>query len=379
MLRNPWGDFEWNGDWSDNSDLWTDDIKKQCGYNDDTGLFWMSYQDLCYYFSRIQICHVNDDYHYSFMKASQHVGSYSLMRLMVSGSGEHIISVSQTDERCFSRHSNYDYSNCRIIVLKVEKDGNSLEELEIKYIQGVSGWDRETHVMVENLDKGEYLIYVEMDWNQNTEDQEFCVTCYGASRTFFMRDEKTLFDKNELLRKVMASKCSQNLEGVTIIDFASQGAPEIKKYKCFGEEGYGFFHFVNESKSATLKEKVSFTTFKGLALCKPQQGSSYDISVGPGQSKTILIKCDPEGYAMSTSSSTSVSFTGKKLKEMCKELGKKASRPDPSTGQSHDISVYTYQHSSGVCYLYTNNSTAHILEEQIEFQLQGLEIEDNPS
>jgi hypothetical protein len=47
LLRNPWGDFEWNGDWSDNSDLWTADIK------DDQGLFWMSYSDLCHYFCRI--------------------------------------------------------------------------------------------------------------------------------------------------------------------------------------------------------------------------------------------------------------------------------------------------------------------------------------
>ena len=94
LLRNPWGDFEWNGDWSDNSDLWTLDIKRQCGYNDEQGLFWMSYSDLCHYFCRIQICQINDDYHYSFMKASHNRGSYSLMRLIVFHEGEHHISVS---------------------------------------------------------------------------------------------------------------------------------------------------------------------------------------------------------------------------------------------------------------------------------------------
>ena len=29
QLRNPWGGFEWQGDWSDNSDLWTEDLKKE--------------------------------------------------------------------------------------------------------------------------------------------------------------------------------------------------------------------------------------------------------------------------------------------------------------------------------------------------------------
>ena len=53
QLRNPWGDFEWKGNWSDNSDLWTDDIKKQLNYSDDEGLFYMGWEDMCSYFSRI--------------------------------------------------------------------------------------------------------------------------------------------------------------------------------------------------------------------------------------------------------------------------------------------------------------------------------------
>ena len=33
-LRNPWGQGEWQGDWSDKSPLWTPAIKKQVGLVD---------------------------------------------------------------------------------------------------------------------------------------------------------------------------------------------------------------------------------------------------------------------------------------------------------------------------------------------------------
>ncbi|OHT08670.1 hypothetical protein TRFO_22760 [Tritrichomonas foetus] len=50
-LRNPWGRFEWTGDYSDSSNKWTPLLKKQLGYtNSDDGSFWMLYKDFIKYF-----------------------------------------------------------------------------------------------------------------------------------------------------------------------------------------------------------------------------------------------------------------------------------------------------------------------------------------
>lgn len=264
------------------------------------------------------------------------------MRLVISNNGEHTVSTSQTDERCFNRNSKYEYSYCRMILAKIIKDSDKVEELDLKYVKAASGWDRETHIVMESLEKGDYFVFVELDWNESTEDTEFCSTCYGASKSFFLRDEKSLYNKNDILRKLYASKAVQMLEGVTVQDFSANGAPDIKKYKGFGEELYGFVHFVNDSKDATFKEKVNYTTFTNLSMLAPNQGSGYDVSVAPGERKTIVMRSSPDGYAMSSSSSTSVSFGGKKLKELCKENGKKNARPDPETGEAFDIWQYSY-------------------------------------
>jgi hypothetical protein len=44
------------------------------------------------------------------------------------------------------------------------------------------------------------------------------------------------------------------LDGVTCISFEDQDAPEIKKYKGFSEEGYGFIFIVNGEIDASFKE-----------------------------------------------------------------------------------------------------------------------------
>ena len=43
-LRNPWGHKEWTGDWSDESDLWTPELKEKLEVTvADDGIFYMSW------------------------------------------------------------------------------------------------------------------------------------------------------------------------------------------------------------------------------------------------------------------------------------------------------------------------------------------------
>jgi hypothetical protein len=43
-LRNPWGQHEWKGDYSDNSHLWTQSLKEEVGWiNEEDGIFFMPF------------------------------------------------------------------------------------------------------------------------------------------------------------------------------------------------------------------------------------------------------------------------------------------------------------------------------------------------
>ena len=60
QIRNPWGNFEWEGDWSDNSVLWTPAMKKALNTTLEVSdrTFWMSYQDFVKNFVSVNVCKV---------------------------------------------------------------------------------------------------------------------------------------------------------------------------------------------------------------------------------------------------------------------------------------------------------------------------------
>uniref|UniRef100_A0A3Q1AHY6 Calpain catalytic domain-containing protein n=1 Tax=Amphiprion ocellaris TaxID=80972 RepID=A0A3Q1AHY6_AMPOC len=63
-IRNPWGEVEWTGPWSDGSSEWkhvSENDKSKLNHVAEDGEFWMSYSDFIKQFSKLEICNLTPD------------------------------------------------------------------------------------------------------------------------------------------------------------------------------------------------------------------------------------------------------------------------------------------------------------------------------
>ena len=372
QLRNPWGDFEWNGDWSDASELWTQDLKDQVGWTQENdGTFFMSLDDFRRYFNRVQICKVHDEFVYSSVQVDHSAQNWSVFILRLEqDSSELYLNVSQKDQRFFPEGHSYEYSPLKFIFCSRDNDEN------VHFIGAKSGKGREVFHRFENLQAGEYCVYVQVNWNEETEDRKACLSFYSQTLLEFSRDETAYYDQEEFLGKALSSYAIAHAEEHT---FAEQGLPEASRFSKFTDFGFGVIHYRNNSEQTALKEKVDYPTFEGLALLKPFQGAQgYEVEVGPGKSQTVIIDyTSNSGYKMSSSSSVSVEFNENQLIEKARNEGTRKVRADSATKEEVEIYQYTLKHSSGICYFYENLTEDKTLSEDLKFNIEGLYIVGN--
>jgi hypothetical protein len=57
------------------------------------------------------------------------------VKLVIQQEGQYTITLNQTDERCFERNVEYDYSNCKFVLAKILKQND--EGLDLEYMGGL--------------------------------------------------------------------------------------------------------------------------------------------------------------------------------------------------------------------------------------------------
>lgn len=223
-----------------------------------------------------------------------------MQKLKVTTDGPITVSIAQEDKRCMARDSAYDYTFCRMILMKV---GNAeTPGCEVTYIAGTKGRKRDLHLEIDHLEAGEYYVFVEFDWANVTPDGdcEFVITTYGEAISEFEGEEDAYLEsengKINILKDVFRSKAFQDRDTVKIQDL-NQYKVDVKRYSDLsGEDGYLFFVLKNEDDHMAYTENCTFTKFIGATLLSPYSDDSFSVKVLPQNDEVILVKIGQAGY-----------------------------------------------------------------------------------
>ena len=177
-LRNPWGNGEYNGAWSDSSKKWTESTKKQCGYkeNSDDGVFYMSFDDFIKYFVTMGIAKLEPGYKTTACKIGKGKATKcQVLKLTVNEDNKKsYIQLYQKNPRIILKDGSYQSTVLSFIMLV---DSN------FKYIKSTASTDM--HIGIEeDLNPGIYYILCDVNYrfvNTNGKNHGYTVTCYSKN------------------------------------------------------------------------------------------------------------------------------------------------------------------------------------------------------
>lgn len=161
-IRNPWGVFEWNGDWSPISTKWSKAAIKQLSpeLEEDDGTFWMNLTDFYKYFTALNISRIHTFYEarvqgrfnrLNISEKSTVISKYYYC-IDIAEPSKLFIALHQEDERIFGVDSKRSYLDVGIVVLKRA----SGDQPEICFYRSNQN-KREVEIEVD-LDPGSYII-----------------------------------------------------------------------------------------------------------------------------------------------------------------------------------------------------------------------------
>jgi len=141
-IRNPWGQFEWNGAWSDNSSDWTEEMKEafEPVLDANDGSFWMSLEDFMMKFEAVNLCRIENFEEVrlrgKFIKAKSRKNNQELVlskfvyTFEIEEENDITIGIHQEDERIVGAHLRKNMDAGFVIMTYDPEDLESSEVVE---------------------------------------------------------------------------------------------------------------------------------------------------------------------------------------------------------------------------------------------------------
>ena len=257
-LRNPWGEKEFNGDWSDNSDRWKDpELRKIFEFVEakDDGIFYMSYDDFLYYYRLVEILKISPNYTTiaSCKIKKTEVYRCQIIRFRILRTGENknqkkahvFINLYQKNPRIVREDGNHfpDPVKGFIIIAQQLPYGN------YKYIKSVTG--TKSHIAIEaDLEIDQlYLIFCDVNYRFVYDE------IYGYNITFYSNKMNQINVKN-ITYKTSGTERSEILGKVLYDYYEKMEDKENKAEKMNKNDGlWNYFWSKKEDKIDILKLK----------------------------------------------------------------------------------------------------------------------------
>ena len=298
-IKNPWGNSEFNGDWSDNSQKWTPELKEKCdfpGVNDE-GIFYMSFNDFVKYFIILDIAKLEPGYRTTFC----HINKEDATRCQIikfeieEDSPRTFIQLYQKNPRIQRKNRTYypDPVMSFILVAKLENDVMKYVS-SMTSIPSLSNNDYRMHIAVEvDLSPGTYYIFCDVNYRYFYFDYKsygYTVTFYAQNPIINFENITKTFDRRLGLELVMYDYCKQNIEPTK-----HKTGLEIYQTENFDIKlPFKVLCFVNPTEELfKLKLNIKYRGEKLFCIYNDNIASEFDTSVikvvKPKSEQTVLI------------------------------------------------------------------------------------------
>lgn len=260
QLRNPWGNKEWLGDWSDKSSVWDKIVFNKDNNNKlneikDNGMFYMSIEDYVIYFNYICICSLSNKSTINYLKITNNNEKINPTVYVINLNENSVLGFSAVVKHWrYTREIKCKSVCSYIIILKLNMNTHISNDVFnpklIEYID--SDYSVNSSVVLHKiLQRGKYLLWVWCDnFNLFDVDKDKHVRISISSETDFTIDNIAEDKDFNLLKRVIYIKNINNVDKSKNVF--------CKQSNMFEYSGFGYRLLVNNSKDCiTIKNNYS--------------------------------------------------------------------------------------------------------------------------